>query len=291
MEERTGPIGALTVDVEEYYHATIFSKTVARKEWDDRAGRAARSVERLLERFDRWHVRATFFVLGWYAERNRALVRSIADAGHEIASHGWDHTRIFDQKPESFRDDVRRTRSLLEDISGLPVHGYRAPTFSITERTLWAIPILAEEGHRFDSSIFPIRHDRYGIPRFPTRPVRLRFDGGELIEFPLTTLRVGWWNLPIAGGGYIRQFPLSWIERGFRKIRKSGEPVVLYLHPWEIDPDQPRLPLPPAGRIRHYRGIDRMEERLGRLVSDGSFGTMSESLRSIDIGDYFLPTV
>lgn len=286
MTERTGAPDALTVDVEEYFHATIFADSVRRKEWDRMGGRASASLARLLERFDAWGVRGTFFFLGWFAERNPGSVREVAAAGHEVAAHGYDHTLLPDLGPERFREDLRRTKGLLEERAGVAVSGYRAPTFSITERTGWAIPILAEEGFAYDSSIFPIRHDRYGIPRFPRRPVRLRFEGGTLVEFPLSTWRIGPWNLPVAGGGYLRLLPPSWLVRGLRAVRKEGSPAVLYLHPWEIDPGQPRLPLPLLSRIRHYRNLGRAEDRLARLLREGRWAPMGEVVRGLDLEDY-----
>ncbi|MFH1276940.1 MAG: XrtA system polysaccharide deacetylase [Candidatus Eisenbacteria bacterium] len=286
MNEKARAPDALTVDVEEYFHATIFADSIPRKEWDERAGRASSSLARLLERFDAWGVRATFFFLGWYAERNPGAVRDVVTAGHEVAAHGYDHTLLPDLGPRRFREDLRRTKGLLEESGGAAVAGYRAPTFSITDRTLWAIPILAEEGFAYDSSVFPIRHDRYGIPGFPRRPVRLRFEGGSLVEFPLSTWRIGPWNVPVAGGGYLRLLPLPVMVRGLRAVRREGAPAVLYLHPWEIDPGQPRIPLPLLSRIRHYRNLDRAEDRLGRLLRDGSWAPMGEILRELPLDDH-----
>ena len=282
MKEGRSCAGALTVDMEEYFHATLLRSRVGRKEWEERAGRAARSVERLLRLFDRWDARATFFVLGWFAERDPETVRRVAEAGHEIACHGYDHELLFDLGPERFREDLRRSREVIASAAGKNPAGYRAPTFSITRRTLWAFPILVEEGFLYDSSVFPIRHDRYGIPDFPRRPVRIRAGAGELIEFPLSTRRVGPWNLPVSGGGYLRLLPFSWIRRGFEAIRREGGTPVLYLHPWEIDPDQPRVPLPLLSRIRHYRGIDRMEERIGRLIGGGGFRPLGELASAVE---------
>lgn len=280
---------ALTVDVEEYFHATIFAGRVPRKEWDERAGRGASSLDRLLDRMGEWGARGTFFFLGWFAERNRGAVRRVAEAGHEVASHGYDHTLLPDLGPERFLDDLRRTRAILEDAAGAPVRGYRAPTFSVTERTLWALPILAAEGFEYDSSVFPIRHDRYGMPGFPRRPVRVTWEGGGIVEFPLTTWRVGPWNLPIAGGGYLRLFPPAFLERGLRAVRAEGSPVVLYIHPWEIDPDQPRVPLPFLSRLRHYRNLDQAEGTLARILRGGRWAPMGEVLRGAPLEEHRIP--
>jgi len=281
---RSGPpADALTVDVEEYFHATIFQGRIDRKEWDRWAGRAAGAVERLVDRFERWDVRATFFVLGWFAERNGALIRAIAEAGHEIGAHGWDHNRIFDQSPATFREDIRRTAGVLGEITGEKVTSYRAPTFSVTARTLWALPILAEEGFLYDSSIFPIRHDRYGIPRFPRRPTRIVFPGGSIAEFPLSTWALGPLRIPVAGGGYLRQLPLSWIERGLEAVRRETGASILYIHPWEIDPDQPRILLPWLSRIRHYRRLATAADRLERLVAGRAFAPVREVLAGMDL--------
>ncbi|MBN1825710.1 MAG: DUF3473 domain-containing protein [Candidatus Eisenbacteria bacterium] len=282
MRERGPGTGALTVDVEEYFHATLLRDRVGRKEWEARAGRAGAAVERLLRRFEEWDARATFFVLGWLAEREPDTIRAIAAAGHEIACHGYDHALVHELGPERFRADLRRSRDAIGAVTGRAPSGYRAPTFSITRRSLWAFPILIEEGFRFDSSVFPIRHDRYGIPGFPRRPVRIRADAGEIIEFPLSTRRLWRWNLPVSGGGYLRLLPFSWIRRGFEAIRAEGGTPVLYLHPWEIDPDQPRVPLPLLSRFRHYHGIEHVEERLGRLIEGGDFLPMGELIDRVD---------
>ncbi|MBM3321143.1 MAG: DUF3473 domain-containing protein [Candidatus Eisenbacteria bacterium] len=279
---------ALSVDVEEYFHATVFEGRIPRGEWDERRGRLDACVRRLLERFDEWNARATFFFLGWVAEKEKALVRAVSDAGHETASHGHDHRLVHDLGPSAFREDVRRSKRLLEDITGRPVRGYRAPTFSITSRTLWALPILAEESFVYDSSIFPIRHDRYGIHDFPRRPVRLRFGAGSLVEFPLSTWRVGRWNLPVSGGGYLRLLPPGVLARGLRSIRGEGLPVVLFIHPWEIDEGQPRVRLPFLSRARHYGGIGRAEERLRRLLAGHSFAPLGEVIESLALPDHFL---
>jgi polysaccharide deacetylase family protein (PEP-CTERM system associated) len=237
------------------------------------------NTERLLELFDSYEVKGTFFVLGWVAERHPQLVQRIAAAGHEVASHGYNHRLVYDQTPKAFRDDVRRAKALLESAGGRPVLGYRAPSYSITPRSLWALDILIEEGYRYDSSIFPIRHDRYGIPVSPRHAYLLERPIGVLIEAPGSTTRVGSFNLPIGGGGYFRILPYEWTRWGISRVnRLEGRPAIFYLHPWEIDPDQPRLRAGLLSRFRHYRNLAATESRLRQLLSDFKFGPMSAVL-------------
>jgi polysaccharide deacetylase family protein (PEP-CTERM system associated) len=208
-------------------------------------------------------------------------VRRIAAAGHEIASHGYGHRLVYDQTPRAFRDDVRRAKALLESASGAAVAGYRAPSYSITPRSLWALDVLIEEGYRYDSSIFPIRHDRYGIPLSPRHAYVLQRSGGALVEAPASTTRVGPVNLPIAGGGYFRILPYEWTQWGISRVnRREGRPAIFYLHPWEIDPEQPRLAAGLLGRFRHYRNLDKTESRLRRLLTDFRFGPMAAALEA-----------
>ncbi|MFH1679121.1 MAG: XrtA system polysaccharide deacetylase [Candidatus Eisenbacteria bacterium] len=289
MPEQQPKPDALSVDVEEYFHATVFEGRIPRGEWESLRGRLAPAVRRLLDLFAACGARATFFFLGWVAEKERELVREVAEAGHEVASHGYDHRLVHELGPAAFRRDIRRSKRLLEEITGRPVAGYRAPTFSITSRTLWALPLLAEAGFLYDSSVFPIRHDRYGIPGFPRGPVRLRFGAGSLVEFPLSTWRVGRWNLPVSGGGYLRLLPVGLIERGLRAVRREGRPVLLYVHPWELDEGQPRVPLPPLSRARHYGGIARSEDRLRRLIAGRRFAPLAEVIEGIDLPEHPLP--
>jgi polysaccharide deacetylase family protein (PEP-CTERM system associated) len=217
------------------------------------------------------------------AERHPHLVRSIVQAGHEIASHGYGHHLVYEQTPQAFREDVRRARRLLEDTAGCPVVGYRAPSYSITRRSLWALDVLIEEGYRFDSSIFPIRHDRYGIPDAPRHVHRVTRQSGPLTEVPPSTLRMGRVNLPIAGGGYFRLLPYAWTRWGIRRLNQlERRPAVFYLHPWELDPAQPRLPASPLGRFRHYRNLSEVEPRLTRLMADFRFDTVSTVIRQAE---------
>ena len=274
-------LNAMSVDVEDYFQVSAFDGSVARSSWEGRESRVEANTTRLLDLLDEFGVRGTFFVLGWVAHRHPRLVRDIAGRGHEIASHGYGHRLVYDQTPEAFREDVRRAKGLLEDAGGAPVGGYRAPSFSVTAASLWALDILLEEGHWYDASIFPIRHDRYGIPDAPRHPHRRELKGGSLMEMPGATVRVGPLNLPIAGGGYFRILPYAWTRWGMARLnRREGQPAVFYVHPWEIDPDQPRLPAGRLGRFRHYRNLHRTEGRLRSLLADFRFGTVASLLRA-----------
>jgi polysaccharide deacetylase family protein (PEP-CTERM system associated) len=269
----------MTVDVEDYFHVSVFDGILPRSRWDQMESRVTRNTERLLEAFDTAGTRATFFVLGWVAERFPSLVRRIAAEGHEIASHGTAHRLVYDITPQAFREDVRRSKAVLESAGGRPVLGYRAPSYSITPRSLWAIDILIEEGYCYDASIFPIHHDRYGIPVSARHPFRLDRARGFIIEAPASTVRWGPFNVPVAGGGYFRILPYWWTRCGIARLnRHEGRPAIFYLHPWEIDPDQPRLDVGCLGRFRHYRNLDRCEARLMRLLKDFSFAPMQTVL-------------
>lgn len=281
-------VNAMTVDVEDYFHVSVFDGTFPRHDWMHLESRVDANTERLLAIFEARGVRATFFVLGWVAERFPALVQRIATLGHEIASHGYAHRLVYDQTPSTFRADVRRAKGLLEDVSGRPVIGFRAPSYSITPRSLWALDILIEEGYRYDTSIFPIRHDRYGIPLSPRHAYVLDRPGGSLVEVPASTVACGPFNLPVAGGGYFRILPYEWTRWGISQVnRKEGKPAVFYLHPWEIDPDQPRLAAGRLGRFRHYRNLHRTESRLQRLLDDFAFGTLQSMLATAPAANTF----
>jgi len=273
------PINAMTVDVEDYFHVSAFDTTVSRESWDQRESRVCRNTERLLGIFEECGVRATFFVLGWVADRFPGLVRQIADSGHEIASHGYGHRLVYSQTPDEFREDVRRAKGVIEAAYGGPVRGYRAPSFSVTHQSLWALDIVLEEGHVYDASIFPIHHDRYGLPRSRRNAHLLRCATGRLIEVPASTVRVAGLNLPIAGGAYFRLFPYTWTRWAIRRLNElERRSAIFYLHPWEIDPDQPQLPASLIGRIRHYRNLAKTERRLRRLMRDVPFCTVSEMI-------------
>jgi polysaccharide deacetylase family protein (PEP-CTERM system associated) len=273
-------LNAFSVDVEDYFQVGLFEDAVPRETWDRMEPRVERNTRRLLDLCDQHQVKGTFFVLGWVAERWPQLVRDIRDAGHELATHGQDHRRVTTLTPREFRADVRRSKQTIEDVSGVEVIGYRAPNYSIVRETLWAVDVLVEEGFRYDSSIFPIRHDRYGIPDFPRfpRPFSGR-DGKGLHEVPISTVRLAGMNLPFVGGGYLRHFPFAFTRWGMQRLNGfERRPAILYIHPWEIDPDQPRQPVRWIKRLRHYRNLHRTEERLVRLFSDYSFTTIREVL-------------
>ena len=267
-------VNIVSFDVEEYFMVSAFSSRVRFEEWPSFESRVDGSVDRVLDILEEQNVQATFFVLGWIAEKNPGVVRRIFRRGHEIACHGYRHALIYDMNRDAFREDTRKAKRILEDLNGAPVFGYRAPSFSITERSLWAIDILVEEGFRYDSSIFPIRHDRYGYPGFSRVPVTLETEAGKMFEVPLPSLRFPGFNVPFAGGGYFRLFPLWFTEWGIRRMnRREGEGVVVYLHPWELDPDQPRLPCGRLTRIRHYRNQHKTESRLRILLRRHRFSS------------------
>jgi polysaccharide deacetylase family protein (PEP-CTERM system associated) len=269
-------VNAMSVDVEDYFQVSAFDRVVDRASWDGRESRVVAYTRRLLDLFDEFGVKATFFVLGWVAERQRALVRDIDARGHEIASHGYSHRLVYEQTPAEFREDVRRAKRLLEDASGKPVAGYRAPSYSITKLSLWALDVLVDEGYRYDSSIFPIRHDRYGIPDSPRAPYVIRGGTSPLVEVPASAARLAGVNLPVAGGGYFRLLPYGWTRWGIGRINAvERRAAVFYLHPWEVDPEQPRLHASALSRFRHYRNLDQTEPRLRRLLRDFAFGPVS----------------
>ena len=268
-------VNAMTVDVEDYFQVSAFDSAVSRVDWPAMESRVERNTQRLLDLFDEFSVKGTFFVLGWVAERHPGIVREIARRGHEVASHGFGHRLIYEQTQAEFRDDVRRAKHLLEDLGGAPVTGYRAPSFSVTAKSLWALDILFQEDYRYDASIFPIRHDRYGIPDAPRHAHTIPVDGGTLVEVPASTVRVGGVNLPVGGGGYFRLLPYRWTQWGIASVNRAEKrPAVFYIHPWEIDPAQPRLRAGLVSRFRHYRNLALTERRLRRLLSDFRFGPL-----------------
>jgi polysaccharide deacetylase family protein (PEP-CTERM system associated) len=273
-------VNAMTIDVEDYFHVSAFDGVVPRVRWTSLECRVERNTDRLLAIFEDRGIKATFFVLGWVAERYPSLVQRITAGGHEIASHGYAHRLVYDLTPAAFRDDVRRSKDLLESAAAAAVHGYRAPSYSITPRSLWALDILIEEGFTYDASIFPIHHDRYGIPVSARHPYRLQRAQGALIEVPGSTVQWGPLNMPTAGGGYFRILPYAWTSWGIQRInRVEKRAAIFYLHPWEIDPDQPRLPGGFLTRLRHYRNLHCTEERLQRLIGEFEFGPMKSVLR------------
>jgi polysaccharide deacetylase family protein (PEP-CTERM system associated) len=275
------PVNAMSVDVEDYFHVTALAPAAPRERWPHFESRVERNTDRLLAIFGERSVCATFFVLGWVAERHPALVRRIRAAGHEVASHGHGHQLVYDLSPREFAEDVRRSKAAIEDLTGEEVLGYRAPSYSITRRSFWALDVLLECGYRYDASIFPIRHDRYGVPDAPRHPHRLERRAGSLAEVPPATARVGPFTLPVGGGGYFRLLPYRWTRWGLSRVNRiERQPAVFYLHPWEIDPEQPRLRAGPLSRFRHYRNLDRTEGRLRRLLDEFRFGPIRDLLSS-----------
>ncbi|MCS6920505.1 MAG: DUF3473 domain-containing protein [Elioraea sp.] len=258
---------ALTVDVEDWFQVQAFAEVIPRSLWETLPRRVVANTDRLLDLFAEAGVRATFFVLGWVGERHPDLVRRIAAAGHEVASHGYGHELVHAIGPDRFRADIRRAKAVLEDCAGAPVVGYRAPTFSIgTRRTPWSHAVLAEEGHAYSSSIYPVRHDLYGEPEAPQSPFRP--DPAGVVEVPMSVARLAGRAVPCSGGGWFRLFPYPLFRALLNRAAQSG-PAVFYTHPWEIDPDQPRVATAPwRSRLRHYTGLARTEARLRRLVRD-----------------------
>ena len=282
---------AMSVDVEDYFQVQALAGHIARGGWDVIPRRVERNVDRLLDMFATGSATATFFTLGWIAERHPAMVRRIAAAGHELASHGYDHRRADRLTPVRFRDDVRHAKRLIEDIAGCEVLGYRAPTFSIGSANLWAYDILAEEGYRYSSSLYPIRHDLYGMPdapRFPFRP-----QGGALWELPLATRRLFGRNYPCAGGGYFRLLPYRLSRRNLRAVNfTERQPCIFYFHPWEIDAGQPRVAgLALRSRARHYTGLARMAGRLERLLRDFRWRRIDEVFAQIGTQAHYEPKI
>ncbi|HET7205194.1 MAG TPA: XrtA system polysaccharide deacetylase [Terriglobales bacterium] len=269
----SGITDGLSVDVEDYFQVEAFAHRVPRSQWQAFPSRVRQNTERVLRLLERSRCRATFFILGWVAEREPALVREVARAGHEVACHSHLHRRVHSLTPAEFRDDVKRARDVIEDAAGVAVVGFRAPTFSITRKSLWALEILAELGFTYDSSIFPVRHDLYGIPDAPRGIHQRQLPSGNSIwEFPPSTVRLAGQNLPMAGGGYLRVLPMSFTRWAIRRIhRRDRQPVMVYFHPWELDPGQPRLQAGWRSRFRHYTGLRAMESRLEELLGNGRF--------------------
>jgi polysaccharide deacetylase family protein (PEP-CTERM system associated) len=277
------PIGkvmnAITVDVEDYFHASAFDRVVPRASWDDYESRVVPNTHRLLDLFEERQVKATFFVLGWVAKKFPELVREIASRGHELASHGFHHQLVYMLTPAQFRDDIRRAKGTIEEAGGVRVRGYRAPSFSIVRASLWALDVLIEEGHTYDASIFPIHHDRYGIADAPRAAHVIQRGSGTIVEVPASTVRIGATNYPIAGGGYFRLFPYAATKWGISRVNgRDGEPVVLYIHPWEVDPDQPRLEASRTTQMRHYVGVAGTLDKLRQITTDFAFGPIADVL-------------
>lgn len=266
-------INALSVDIEDWFQVGAFETVIARDDWDGLAQRVERNSDAVLDLFDRAGVKGTFFTLGWVAARYPALIRRITDAGHEIASHGWDHQRVFTMRPEEFRADLQKAQAVLEDASGEKLSGYRAPSFSIDARTPWAHQILAEEGYNYSSSVAPVVHDHYGwpeAPRFAFAPI----SDAELIELPVTTARLGGRTIAAGGGGFFRLLPYRFSHWAIGQVNgKEGRPAIFYFHPWEIDPGQPRVENAPLrSKVRHYSRLSAMEGKLEKLLGAFKWG-------------------
>ncbi|HXW68967.1 MAG TPA: XrtA system polysaccharide deacetylase [Dissulfurispiraceae bacterium] len=274
---------AFTVDVEDYYMVSAFADVVRFEDWHNYKSRVQDNTFRILDLMYEYRVRGTFFVLGWVAERNASLIRQIQASGHEIASHGYRHRLVYDMTPEQFRDDVRLSKSILEDITGSPVLGFRAASYTIVQKTLWALDVLAEEGYRYDSSIFPIHHDRYGLPGANRFPHVIGTKSGSLREFPPSTLSLFGLNIPVCGGGYLRLLPESLIKAAIRRINKHElQPAITYIHPWETDVGQPRLNGSLRSRIRHYLNLQSTMPKITALLSEFRFKPLSHMLDGLE---------
>lgn len=273
-------VNAMSVDVEDYFQVQALAGAIRREDWDQQPRRVEANTDRILELFAGHGVKATFFTLGWIAERHPSLVRRIVAEGHELASHGSEHRRVDEQDAEAFGEDIRRSKGTLEDIAGIAVRGYRAPTFSIGRRNLWAFDILAAEGYAYSSSVYPVRHDYYGMPEAP-RFAFFPLDGQSLEEYPITTLRLGDRNLPCGGGGFFRLLPYVMSRAAIARVNRTDRrPAIFYFHPWEVDPGQPRVkPLGFKSRFRHYLNLGKTAGRLERLMADFAWDRMDRVFR------------
>jgi polysaccharide deacetylase family protein (PEP-CTERM system associated) len=275
------PVHAMTIDVEDYFHVAAFKDVIHPHQWDSQPSRVVQNTHKILDIFESQNIKGTFFILGWVADKHPELVKAIDQAGHEIASHGYSHQLIYSQTPEIFREETHKSKSLLESLTQKPCDGYRAASYSITKKSLWALDILGELGFKWDSSIFPVYHDNYGIPDTPSEPYQIKTKSGNMIiEFPITSANKFGISIPAAGGGYFRQFPYPVFRYLFNAASNNNTvPKVFYLHPWEVDPDQPRFSDASwFSKFRHYTNLDKCESRLCSLLKDFKFGTLSESL-------------
>lgn len=270
-----------SVDVEDYFHVQAFADRINPRDWGQYESRVEPNTLRVLDLLERHQTPATFFVLGWVAARHPRLVRRIQNAGHEIGCHSHMHQLVPAQSPDEFRHDLRRATDVLQQITGAPITAYRAPSFSISARSLWALDVLIDHGYRVDSSIFPVYHDTYGMPDLNPAPHVIRRPAGEILEFPPAVRQKRFANIPVAGGGYFRILPLRLTLHWLRNInRKERRPVMFYIHPWELDPDQPRLPGGRRSRFRHYQNLAGTERKLDRLLAAFPFGTLAESVKA-----------
>jgi polysaccharide deacetylase family protein (PEP-CTERM system associated) len=272
------PTNIASADIEDYFQVEAFASSIDRSTWHSYPCRVESNTHRLLDLFDECSVKGTYFILGWVAERFPRLVREIADRGHEVGCHSYWHRRIYTLTPGEFREDTQRAKNVLEQASGAAICGYRAPSFSITSQSMWAFDVLAELGFAYDSSVFPVSHDVYGMPGAPRTPFVVKTQSGAVVEYPMATFRVaGERNFPVGGGGYLRIFPFWYTALGVRRAWREGVPVVSYIHPWEIDPDQPRLGGPLKSRLRHYTNLSKTAGRWRKLVQLGPFSSFRDS--------------
>jgi polysaccharide deacetylase family protein (PEP-CTERM system associated) len=284
VEMSNGIVNALSVDVEDYFQVSAFEKCIDRSLWDEYPLRVVENTHRILDLFDQYSVAATFFVLGWVAERAKGLVPLIASRGHEVACHGYGHQLVYDIGPKAFREDIRKAKSILEEQAGMEVGGYRAPSYSITNKSLWALDILIEEGFKYDSSIFPVHHDLYGIPGSERYPYSHTREGGVLPEFPITTYPMNFLgkgvDLPFSGGGYFRLFPYWLVDKGIRYVNETElQPAMVYFHPWEVDPGQPRVEgARLKSRFRHYVNLSSTMGKLEKLLAGHEFTRVDQVL-------------
>lgn len=281
----------LSFDIEEHFQVSAFESPMRRRHWDSFESRVERNTDIILKLLEEKGYKATFFILGWVAERNPRLVRKLVANGHEVASHGYGHELITAQTPAIFREDVRKAKQIIEDAAGVLVHGYRAPSFSITADTQWALPILVEEGYRYDSSVFPVLHDRYGMPGANPVCHQIATAAGALWELPPSTIGILGVRVPVAGGGYFRVFPYALLRILLKRIEMEGRPLVVYLHPWELDPTQPRMQGPLLSRVRHYLNLTKTEQRLRTLLSDFEFGPLREMVAALMPSGLAAPTL
>lgn len=276
--------GTFTVDVEDYFQVSAFASMISTDDWDHYECRVEANTRRVLEIAAKESTTGTFFILGWVAERYPELVREIQNAGHEIGCHSHWHQLVYDLGPGRFRFDLRESKDILQQVTGQPVTLYRSPSFSITERSLWALDILVEEGFTIDSSIYPVRHDRYGIPDSPTSPYQIKTAAGPITQVPGMVCKLGKANIPVGGGGYLRLFPWAVTERLLRRVRKEDRPLNVYIHPWEFDPDQPRIQASWKSKFRHYQNLKTTATKISRMLQTFDLTTMTNVVQQ------YLPT-
>lgn len=274
-------LNALTIDLEDWYQVSNLEKFISFNDWTRQEDRLEKSVGKLLDLFKSCRVQATFFVLGWNAERHPDLIKQIVQEGHEVGTHGYSHRLVYNQSPIEFADDLKRSIDAISDASGMRVLGHRAASFSVTAASTWAIDVLAEQGIEYDSSIFPIKHSRYGIPEAPRFPYTVQCKGRPIIEFPISTVQLLGHNIPFAGGAYFRLLPYGFVKNCIRQLNRKNTPVMFYLHPWEVDPGQPRMDMDWKLKLRCYHNIEKVEDRLAGLLSEFAFGRAADVIASI----------